>query len=116
MTTKGDRIKASRLAKGMTQADLAKKLGVSPQAINKYEKGTVTNIPSDKIDMLCKLLEVPPEYLLGWEQSPQTIEEEQKLLATIAKDKELLKVLRKYYTLSEESREYIRKTIELLPR
>lgn len=116
MTTKGDRIKVARLSKGMTQEDLAKKLNTSKQAISKYENGTVSNIPADKISLLCSALDITPEYLLGWEQSPQTIEEEQKLLATIAKDKELLKVLRKYYTLSEDSREYIRKTIELLPK
>lgn len=39
MQTTGDLIKQTRLNAGMTQADLAKKLGITPQAISQYERG-----------------------------------------------------------------------------
>lgn len=39
MDTLGKRIAALRKEKGMTQEELAEKLGVSPQAISKWENG-----------------------------------------------------------------------------
>ena len=42
-TTFGNRIKSLRLSRSMTQDQLAQKLGVSPQAVSKWEKGT--NMP-----------------------------------------------------------------------
>ena len=38
MQTTGDLIKQARLKAGMTQAELAKKLGITPQAISQYER------------------------------------------------------------------------------
>lgn len=36
----GERIKKLRKEKGMTQKDLAKKIGVSPSEVNQFEKQT----------------------------------------------------------------------------
>jgi Zn-dependent peptidase ImmA (M78 family)/DNA-binding XRE family transcriptional regulator len=58
----GVRLKQARLATGLSLRALAEKIGVSPTAIQKYEKGKV--IPSS--DMLIKLanaLEIAVEYL-----------------------------------------------------
>jgi len=66
--TKGERIKKLRIEKGITQSDMAKALNTTKQAISKYENGIVTNIPSDKIEGMAKLLNSTPEYILGWEQ------------------------------------------------
>ena len=64
--TKGERIRARRKELGLTQSDLAQALGTSKQNIYKYEMGIVTNIPSDKIELLSELLQVTPAYLMGW--------------------------------------------------
>lgn len=66
--TKGERIKKLRIQKGITQEEMAKALKTTKQTISKYENGIVTNIPSDRIEALCKLLETTPEHLLGWEK------------------------------------------------
>lgn len=66
--TKGERIKYLREAKGMTQDELAAKLGTIRQTIYKYEKNIVTNIPSDRVEALAKILETTPEYILGWDE------------------------------------------------
>lgn len=66
--TKGDRIRILRESKGMTQEELAKLLNTKRQTISKYEKGIVTNIPSDRIENIAKLLDSTPEYILGWEK------------------------------------------------
>ena len=47
-----NRIKVLRKEAGLTQAELAKKIGVSDASINKYEKG----IMSPKIDFVFKLI------------------------------------------------------------
>lgn len=67
--TKGDRIKELREAAGLTQEDLAKKMNTTKQTIFKYEKGIVTNIPSDRIEELAALLNSTPEYILGWKKA-----------------------------------------------
>jgi len=68
--TIGDRIKALREAKGMTQIELADMTGTTKQTIYKYETGIVTNIPSDRIESIAKVLNVSPAYLMGWTDNP----------------------------------------------
>lgn len=66
--TKGKRIRDLRKSKGITQSDMAKLLSTTKQTISKYEKGIVTNIPSDRIEAMARLLDTTPEYILGWEE------------------------------------------------
>ena len=67
MTTKGDRLRALRENAGLTLEEVAERLSITRQAIYKYEKNIVTNIPSDKIEALAKLYDSTPEYIMGWE-------------------------------------------------
>ena len=46
-----DKIKQARLDSGMTQRELAEKVGAIPQTIMKYEKG----LRNPKIDMIQKI-------------------------------------------------------------
>lgn len=64
----GDRIKALRIKNDLSQIDLAEKIGSTKQAIYKYEKGIVTNIPSDKLQEIARALHTTPAYLMGWEE------------------------------------------------
>lgn len=66
--TIGDRIRLARIQKGISQDDLAKAINSTKQAIYKYEKGIVTNIPMDKLELIANLLNVTPAYLMGWEE------------------------------------------------
>lgn len=65
--TKGDKIRIAREAKGLTQEELGAVCGVSKQTIYKYEQGIITNIPSDKVELICSELDISPVYLMGWE-------------------------------------------------
>lgn len=47
--TIGDKIKALRVSAGMTQGELAEKVGTIKQTIYKYESGKVENIPLKKV-------------------------------------------------------------------
>lgn len=79
--SKGERIKALRKSKGITQDEMARRLRTTKQAISKYERGIVTNIPSDRIEAIARILGTTPEYILGWEQ--EKIEEESDLITEV---------------------------------
>lgn len=60
----GKRIAESRRSAGLTQEELANRLGVTPQAISKWEKGA----SSPDLMMLlsiCEILDVSTDYIVG---------------------------------------------------
>lgn len=69
--TIGDRIRATRLAQGIAQIDLANSAHISKQTLYKYESNIITNIPSDKIERIARYLDVTPGYLMGWESGDE---------------------------------------------
>lgn len=72
----GLKIRARREQLGLTQDDLAKKLGYSDRsAITRIEKGD-NDINQTKIVAFAKALNTTPAYLMGWEdESPEVNEE-----------------------------------------
>lgn len=64
--TVGMRIKKLRQEVNISQVDLAQKVGISKQTLYKYENDIITNIPSDKIELIAKELNTVPGYLMGW--------------------------------------------------
>lgn len=73
MTT-GERIKQLRKEHHLTQEELGSKIGVQKAAIQKYEKGTVTNIKKESLIKLAQILDTTPEFILGWDDIPSNIE------------------------------------------
>lgn len=65
--TIGVRLKKRREDLRLTLDDVAKVVGTSRQTIQKYESGVISNIPSDKIELLSDALGVSPAYIMGWE-------------------------------------------------
>lgn len=62
-------IKSRRLDLGMTQTDLAKKMGYADKSmIAKIEKGTV-DLPQSKIIAFADALETTPGELMGWDNN-----------------------------------------------
>lgn len=64
----GENIKYLRERINMSQTELADRLHTTKQTIYKYENGIVTNIPSDRIELLAQILQCTPSYLMGWEE------------------------------------------------
>ena len=64
-----DVLKARRAELDMTLEDVARIVGVTRATIQKYENGIISNIPSDKIELLAAALHTTPAYLMGWEES-----------------------------------------------
>lgn len=67
----GIRIKELRLLADMSQEELGRRVGVQRAAINKYEKGRVTNIPIETIEQIAKVFDVSPTYIVGWDEEAQ---------------------------------------------
>ena len=64
--TIGQRIRERRERLGLGQTELADRVGISKQTLYKYENGIITNIPSDKIEAISRVLNSSPGYLMGW--------------------------------------------------
>ena len=62
----GDRIKKYRLSLGISQVSLADKAAISKQTLYKYENGIITNISTDKIEVIASALNTTPADLMGW--------------------------------------------------
>lgn len=73
-----ENIKNKRTEHKMTLEELAQKVGVSRQTIQRYESGVISNIPSDKIELIAKALDTTPAYLMGWESTVKLISNEMK--------------------------------------
>lgn len=72
----GDRIKKRREELGMSQEELAKKVGYkSRSSVNKIEIDG-RGLPQNKIVIFAKALDTTPSYLMGWEESedPRIVE------------------------------------------
>lgn len=63
----GDRIKALLDAQGKSQADLARAIGVTPQAISKLVSGATAETP--KLHLIARFFETTPEALLGQDET-----------------------------------------------
>lgn len=73
MNNIGNKIKAARIAKGMTQEELGKCLGVQKSAIAKYENGRVVNIKRSTLKKISDVLDIRPSELIfdDQKQPPQ---------------------------------------------
>ena len=61
----GNRGKIRRRMLGISQGELAKKLNLSFQQVQKYEKGT-TRLGASRLQQLCRILDVDIAYFLDW--------------------------------------------------
>jgi transcriptional regulator with XRE-family HTH domain len=107
MTSPGTRIKELRILSGLSQEELGKRVGVQRAAINKYEKGSVTNIPLSTIEKMAAVFEVSPTYIVGWDDSKMDqLALEVKILQGVSKfyGKDSVELLECYMELSKEGK------------
>lgn len=97
----GGRIKARRNEMGLSQRELAARLGYNDHTtLTRIEAGKV-ELSQSKVVKFAKVLGVTPGYLMGWEQSP---EEAGALAAEVLKDPRLFNVVNNYRVLSDADR------------
>ena len=69
----GERVRKKRLEKGLTQAELATKLGYKDRSsVARIENGE-RDVPRPTIIALADALDTTPAYLMGWEEEPTNI-------------------------------------------
>lgn len=72
--TLGEKVKIRREQIGMTQEELAKKMGYkSKSSITKIEKGE-RDLPQSKIKQIADCLGTSPSYLMGWQREEPKID------------------------------------------
>jgi transcriptional regulator with XRE-family HTH domain len=65
----GNRLRAIRLARKLSQDHVAEALGVSFQQVQKYEKGT-NRLSVGRLVQFCELFKCGPLEILGWGSKP----------------------------------------------
>jgi transcriptional regulator with XRE-family HTH domain len=68
----GQRIRALRLERGMSQSELGEVLGVSFQQVQKYEKGT-NRVAAGRLHRLAEVLGVPVTFFYGDAQASAAV-------------------------------------------
>lgn len=63
-----NRIKNRRTELRMSYQDLSDKTGLSKSTLQRYETGSIRNIPLDKLEILSYGLEMDPSELMGWNE------------------------------------------------
>ena len=106
----GQKIREARIAKGMTQADLGKLIGLQKSAIAKYESGRVVNIKRSTLQKLAAALDLRGSDLII-ESNPK---EAATLHAKVLRDFELMVSIEQYYTLTDEKQKMVRDLIRNL--
>lgn len=116
--TKGERIKQRRKDLGLSQVDVADEMGVSKQLYYKYENDIVTNIPSDKIEALSRILQVSPAFIMGWVDDALCSAKEADDAAVVSlrlqKDQAMVKALKEYFKMPPDMRRRVVEMIHLL--
>ena len=63
----GDRIRNARTRYGMSQAELARRIGISTTSMNQIESGETPDPRASRIKAIADVLRVSADYLLGRE-------------------------------------------------
>lgn len=115
MSDIGEKIKYLRTLSNMSQGELGLRVGLQRAAINKYEKGYVTNIPIQTIEKIANVFNVSPTYLVGWsEDAGNPLALELRVLQGVKKfyGKDTVKIIEEYVMLNDAGRNRVQQYIE----
>ena len=68
------KIKELRQERGLTLEQVANVVGVGKSTVRKWETGMIANMKRDKIADLAKALGTTPAYLMGWDETPDSMD------------------------------------------
>lgn len=110
--TLGSRVTARRKELGMTQEELAKRMGYqSRSSINKVECGR--EVSQRIIVRLAEALDVTVPYLMGWDPNP---EEQAAFDASILMDDDLMEFIHIYRELNAEQKAAVKQMAKMLSK
>ncbi|SMX32567.1 helix-turn-helix domain-containing protein [Actibacterium lipolyticum] len=100
----GKRVRHRRWMVGMTQQQLAERVGIKFQQIQKYETG-MNRVSASRLWDIADALEVPVSFFFeGLDQSQAPEVANESAPADILTDKEALELVRSYYAMPENQR------------
>ena len=101
----GKRIRHRRWMVGMTQQQLAEKVGIKFQQIQKYETG-MNRVSASRLWDIAESLSVPVSFFFEGlnDNSAQDVGRDNGLPGDILHDKEALELVRSYYAIPETQR------------
>lgn len=112
MAAIGQRIKQRRIELGMTQEELAHKMGyASKTTINKIENG-INDVTQSKIIAFSKALETSVAYLMGWDDNLN--KDAAILTVDLLSDQDAMNAIKKILELSKEDKKTIYDMIDFL--
>ena len=100
----GKRIRHRRWMAGTTQQQLAEKVGIKFQQIQKYETG-MNRVSASRLWDIARVLNVPVSFFFeGLDAQPTAEGVNNDMPGDILTDKEALELLRSYYAIPENQR------------
>ena len=97
----GKRIRHRRWMVGMTQQQLAEKVGIKFQQIQKYETG-MNRVSASRLWDIAETLSVPVSFFFEGLSTDAQVEED--MPSDLLADKEALELVRSYYAIPETQR------------
>lgn len=107
--TLGEKIKTARIAKGLTQRQLAELINAKHNSVSDWENDK-SKPDIDTIELICGALDLTPTYIMG----TKTTEEYGNIVGLIMKDPEILDMIAEYRELLENDKKAIRQIISSL--
>lgn len=108
----GKLIKEARLAKGLTQEELGKLVGVQKSAIAKYENGRVVNIKRSTLQGLAQALDLKGSDLV----ITSNPKEAASLSARVLSDSDLREVVELYLSLNDDDKKTYKELLRRLAK
>lgn len=100
----GKRIRHRRWLVGMTQQQLAEKVGIKFQQIQKYETGA-NRVSASRLWDISETLDVPVSFFFeGLDEAHSESAREEQIPADLLGDKEAMELIRSYYAIPENQR------------
>lgn len=107
--TLGEKIKTARLAKKLTQKQLAEMINAKHNSVSDWESDRYKP-DMDTIELLCGALDLTPTYIMG----TKTDKEYGNIVGAIMNEPDTLDMISMYKELSEEDKNAIRHIISSL--
>lgn len=115
----GEKIRAARQAKGMTQEELGGMLGVQKSAIAKYESGRVVNIKRSTLKKISDILNIPPFELIFDENQKKMMEKNDALTDIVVRmrtDNEFFSIVEGLNRLTPAQLASIKQVVDAFPK
>lgn len=109
--TFGEKLKSARVAKKLTQQQLAEMIGSKHNSVSDWENDK-SKPDMDTIELLCGALDITPSYIMGTKSD----EEYGNVVGNLMNEPDLLDMIEEYKLLSENDKKAIRQIISSLNR